>query len=94
MNVDILVPNDATSIEFQIRDIGANQVLETNQFTGFPEGDDADYRFTASGLTPGQWNRVPIPLAGDLVTQRDNIGAIILVGGPNFTLDNIYFYIN
>ncbi len=94
MNVDILVPNDVTSIEFQIRDIGANQMLETNQFTGFPEGDDADYRFTPTNLTPGQWNRVPIPLAGSLATQRDNIGAIILVGGPNFILDNIYFYID
>jgi len=94
MNVDVLVPNDATSIEFQIRDVGANQMIETNQFTGLPEGDDVDYRFMATGLAPGQWNRIPIPLAGNLTTQRNNIGAIILVDGPNFILDNIYFYIN
>jgi len=92
MSVDVFVQSGFTSLEFQIRDIGPNQQIETNTNNGFPMGDDKDRRFTASGLTPGQWNTITIPLNGSLATQRNNIGAIILVGGPNFILDNIFFY--
>jgi hypothetical protein len=94
LHVDIFVQDEATSVEFQIRDIGANQNIETNEFTGAPSGDDVDYRFTASGLTAGAWNPIEIPLAGSLAAQRNNLGAIILADGPNFILDNIYFYTN
>ena len=90
MHVDVYV-QAVSSVEFQIRDIGANQMIQTDITNGNPIGDDKDYRFTASGLTPG-WNSVNIPLTGNLTTQRNNIGAIILVGGPNFILDNIYFF--
>ncbi len=90
MHVDVYV-QAVSSLEFQIRDIGANQMIETNVNNGNPIGDDKDYRFTASGLTPG-WNSINIPLAGNLTAQRNNLGAIILVGGPNFILDNIYFF--
>lgn len=94
MHVDVFVTDAATSVEFQIRDIGANQMIETNEFNGFPIGDDVDFRFTASGMTPGTWTQFEIPLAGGLSFQRNNIGAIILVNGPDFILDNIYFYTN
>jgi hypothetical protein len=94
MHVDIFVQDPSTVIEFQIRDIGANGMIETNQFNGLPTGDDVDYRYTASGLTAGVWTPVEIPLAGNLASQRDNLGAIILANGPNFILDNIYFYTN
>lgn len=90
MHVDVYV-QVASSLEFQIRDIGANQMLETNVGNGLPIGDDKDYRFNATGLTPG-WNSLNIPLVGNLTIQRNNLGAIILVGGPNFILDNIYFF--
>ena len=90
MHVDVFV-EVGSSLEFQIRDIGANQMIETNVNNGFPTGDDKDFRFTANGLIPG-WNSLNIPLAGNLVTQKNNLGAIILVGGPKFILDNIYFY--
>lgn len=92
MHVDVFVPNASTSVEFQIRDIGPNQILETNVFNGNPVGDDKDKRLTISGLTPGQWNSINIPLNAGIATQKNNLGAIILVGGPNFILDNIYFY--
>jgi hypothetical protein len=93
MNVDIFVQEPNVSIEFQIRDIGTNGEINTNIFTGQPEEDDVDFRFTVTNLIEGQWNTIPIPLSGALVNQKDNIGAIILAGGPNFILDNIFFYI-
>ena len=40
--------------------------------------------------TTGQWNSINIPLNAGIATQKNNLGAIILVGGPNFILDNIY----
>lgn len=92
MHVDVFTRNPGTSVEFQIRDIGGNGELETNTGNGFPDGDDKDFRFTASGLTQGEWTSVEIPLGGDLTSQKANIGAVILVGGPDFILDNIYFY--
>ena len=92
MHVDIYVQDAGTSVGLQIRDIGPNQMIETDVNTGNPIADDKDFRFTASGLTVGEWTSFEIPLGGDLATQKNNLGAIILVGGPNFILDNIYFY--
>jgi hypothetical protein len=92
LHVDIFAPDASTQVEFQIRDIGSNQEIETNEFNGFPTGDDVDYRVTLNGLTPNEWNSIDIPLVGNLTTQRNNLGAIILVGGPSFILDNIYFF--
>lgn len=94
MHVDVYVQDASTSsVEFQIRDIGADQTIDSDN-NGFPQGDDADFRFTATGLTPGQWTSFDIPLSGNLAAQKNNLGAIILVGGPDFILDNIYFYSN
>ena len=92
MHVDIYVKDAGTSVGIQIRDIGANQEIETDVNTGNPIADDKDFRFNASGLTVGEWTSFEIPLGGDLETQKNNLGALILVGGPNFILDNIYFY--
>ena len=92
LNIDVYPLDEATSVEVQIRDVGANQELETNIFNGNPDGDDADFRQTINGLTPGQWTSVEIPLGGDLGSQRNNLGALILAGGPNFIFDNIYFF--
>ncbi|AGC77482.1 Ig-like protein group 2 [Nonlabens dokdonensis] len=92
MHVDVFAQEAGVQVEFQIRDIGPNGVINTNIFTGQPEVDDADKRFLASGLTVGSWNSIDIPLNGALATQKNNLGAIILAGGPNFLLDNIYFY--
>jgi len=90
MHVDVYV-QVASSVGFQIRDIGANQIIDTDVNSGNPIGDDKDYRFTAN-LTSG-WNSINIPLAGNLTTQKNNLGAIIVTGGPNFILDNIYFFL-
>ena len=92
LHVDIYTQNSDTNVDIQIRDIGANGEIETNVFNGFPDGDDKDFRFTASGLTVGSWTSFDIPLGGDLTAQKNNLGALILVGGPDFILDNIYFY--
>ncbi len=92
LHVDIYTQQSGTNVELQIRDVGANGEIETNVFNGFPSGDDKDSRFTASGLTVGSWTSVDIPLEGDLASQKNNLGALILVGGPDFILDNIYFY--
>jgi len=67
-------------------------MIETDVNNGFPIGDDVDFRFDLTGLTVGQWTSIDIPLGGDLATQRNNLGSLILVGGPNFILDNIYFF--
>ncbi len=92
LHVDVYTQSAGTAVEIQIRDVGANGELETNVFNGFPDGDDKDFRFTAGGLQVGQWTSFEIPLGGDLATQKNNLGALILVGGPDFILDNIYFY--
>lgn len=92
MHVDVYVQESGVEVGLQIRDIGANQELETNTTNGLPEGDDKDYRFTLTGLTVGQWTSFEIPLAGDIASQKNNLGAIIITDGPNFILDNIYFY--
>lgn len=92
MHVDVYAQQAGVQVEFQIRDIGANGVINTNIFTGQPEGDDADKRFTASGLTVNGWNSYDIPLNAGILNQKNNLGAIILAGGPDFILDNIYFY--
>lgn len=92
LHVDVYVQNPGVEVGIQIRDVGANQELETNIFDGSPEGDDVDFRFNLTGLTVGQWTSIDIPLGGDLATQKNNLGALILTGGPDFILDNIYFF--
>ncbi|WP_421811284.1 glycosyl hydrolase family 16 [Flagellimonas sp.] len=92
MHIDVYVQQDGTEIGLQIRDVGVNQTIDTDVNTGFPIGDDKDLRVDLTGLTVGQWTSFDIPLDGDLATQKNNLGALILVGGPNFILDNIYFY--
>ncbi len=92
LHVDVFVQDAGTQVGLQIRDIGANQMIETDVNNGFPIGDDVDFRIDLTGLTVGQWTSIDIPLGGDLTTQRNNLGALILVGGPNFILDNIYFF--
>ena len=92
MHIDVYVQEAGTEVGLQIRDVGANQTIDTDVNTGLPIGDDKDLRVDLTGLTVGQWTSFDIPLDGDLTTQRNNLGALILVGGPNFILDNIYFY--
>ena len=92
LHVDVYTQSPGTSVEIQIRDVGVNGELETNVFNGLPDGDDKDFRFTADGLQVGQWTSFEISLDGDLATQKNNLGALILVDGPDFILDNIYFY--
>jgi hypothetical protein len=92
LHVDVYIQNPTASIEIQIRDIGANKLLETNIFTGFPEGDDKEYRFNLTGLQTGAWKSFDIPLTGGIANQKNNLGALIIVNGPDFILDNIYFY--
>jgi len=92
LHVDVYVQEAGTEVGIQIRDVGANQEIETDPNTGNPIEDDRDYRFTLTNLTPGQWTSFEIPLSGDLANQKNNLGALILTDGPNFILDNIYFY--
>ncbi|WP_350294042.1 glycosyl hydrolase family 16 [uncultured Croceitalea sp.] len=92
LHMDIFAQEPGVSFEVQIRDVGANQMIETDVNTGFPTEDDRDFRFTVNGLTVGEWNSIDIPLDGDIASQKNNLGALILVGGPNFLLDNIYFF--
>ena len=92
LHVDVYVQEAGTQVGIQIRDVGDNQELETNTVNGLPEGDDVDFRFDLTGLTVGQWTSFDIPLSGDLATQKNNLGALILTDGPNFILDNIYFF--
>ncbi|MCL6274545.1 glycosyl hydrolase family 16 [Muricauda sp. 2012CJ35-5] len=92
MHVDVYVQEAGTEVGIQIRDIGANLTLETDVNTGLPTGDDADRRFDLTGLTVGQWTSFDIALDGDIASQKNNLGALILTGGPNFIFDNIYFY--
>ncbi len=92
MHVDIYAQQAGVQVQFEIRDVGANGVLDTNTGNGQPILDDKDYRFTASNLTVNGWNSFDIPLAGNIANQKNNLGAIIVVGGPDFILDNIYFY--
>ena len=92
LHVDVYVQQPGTEVEIQIRDVGANQTIDTDVNTGLPIGDDKDLRFDLTGLSVGQWTSFDISLGGDLATQKNNLGALILVGGPNFILDNIYFY--
>ncbi|MFN5664542.1 MAG: glycosyl hydrolase family 16, partial [Bacteroidota bacterium] len=60
--------------------------------TGNPLGDDKDLRTTLTGFQTGVWKSFDIPLNGAIQNQKSKLGAIILTGGPNFMLDNIYFY--
>ncbi len=92
LHIDVYVENAATSVGIQIRDIGANKIIETDVNTGNPLGDDKDFRTTLTGFQTGVWKSFEIPLGGNIVNQKGNIGAIIVTGGPNFIMDNIYFY--
>lgn len=92
MHVDIYVQESGIEVGIQIRDFGPNQVVNTDETNGLPIEDDRDKRFTATSLVSGQWVSFDIPLDGDIATQKNNLGSIILTGGPNFILDNIYFY--
>lgn len=93
MHVDILVEDASTTeVSLEIRDLGANGEVNTDVNTGNPIGDDKDYRFTASGFTVGEWKSFEIPLGGNIANQKNKIGLIVLTKGPNFILDNIYFY--
>lgn len=92
LHIDVYVQNASTSIGIQIRDVGANKTIETNIFTGFPEGDDKDYRTNLTGFQAGVWKSFDIPLAGNITNQKNNLGALIITDGPDFILDNIYFY--
>ncbi len=92
MHVDVFVDEPGTVVGFQIRDIGTNGQIDTDTNTGNPIVDDKDLRFTASNLTVSGWNSFDIPLNGNIANQKGNLGAIILTGGPDFILDNIFFY--
>ncbi len=92
LHIDVYVESAATSIGIQIRDIGPNKIIETDVNTGNPLGDDKDLRTTLSGFQTGVWKSFDIPLTGAIASQKNNIGAIIVTGGPNFILDNIYLY--
>ena len=92
LHIDIYTQRANTNVGIQIRDVGANGEIETNIFNGFPDGDDKDFRFAATGLTVNGWTSFDIPLDGDLTSQKNNLGALILTDGPDFILDNIYFY--
>lgn len=92
LHIDAYVENAAATIGIQIRDIGANKTIETDEFTGNPQGDDKDLRTTLNGFQAGVWKSFDIPLNGAILNQKGNLGAIIITGGPNFILDNVYFY--
>ena len=92
LHIDVYVQQAGTEVGIQIRDVGGNQILETDPNTGNPIEDDKDFRFTLADLTVGEWKSFDIPLSGDIATQKNNLGALILTGGPNFILDNIYFF--
>lgn len=92
LHIDAYVENAASSIGIQIRDIGADRTINTDVNTGNPIGDDKDLRTTLSGFQSGVWKSFDIPLNGAILNQKNNLGAIIVTGGPSFILDNIYFY--
>jgi hypothetical protein len=92
LHMDVYVQDAGGTIGIQIRDIGGNKSLETDVNTGNPQGDDKDYRQNITGFTAGAWKSFDIPLAGDIANQKANLGALIITGGPDFILDNIYFY--
>ncbi len=92
LHIDAYVETASSTIGIQIRDIGANKIIETDVNTGNPLGDDKDLRTTLSGFQAGAWKSFDIPLNGAILNQKGNIGAIIITGGPSFILDNIYFY--
>ena len=92
LHIDIFTQTSNTSVGIQIRDIGANGIINTDVNTGNPIVDDKDFRFTANGITVGVWKSFDILLGGNISLQKNNLGALIITGGPDFILDNIYFY--
>jgi len=91
MHVDVYVQQPGVQVRIDVRDIGADGIISSDG-NGFPTGDDREIRFNTPTLTSGVWTSFEIPLTGNILNQKNNLGAIILVGGPNFILDNIYFY--
>ena len=95
MHMDLFTTS-TTSNNFviQIRDRGANGEINTNIFTGQPEQDDKEKRFTLipSDLTQGQWISIDIPLNGGLASQKNNLAQLVFVGDIDFIADNLYFY--
>lgn len=92
LHIDAYVEIASTSIGIQIRDIGADKTINTDVNTGNPMGDDKDLRTNLTGFQAGVWKSFDIPLSGAIQNQKGNLGALIVTGGPNFILDNIYFY--
>jgi hypothetical protein len=93
LHVDVYVQDASGTIGLEIRDIGGNKMLETDESNGNPIGDDKEYRPSITGFTSGAWKSFDIPLAGNIASQKANLGALIIVDGPdNFIFDNIYFY--
>ena len=92
LHIDAYVENASSTIGIQIRDIGADKTINTDVNTGNPTGDDKDLRTNLSGFQVGVWKSFDIPLNGAIASQKGNLGAIIVTGGPSFILDNIYFY--
>jgi hypothetical protein len=92
LHIDAYVENASTTIGIQIRDIGANKLIETDVNTGNPMGDDKDNRSNLTGFQSAVWKSFDIPLNGSILNQKNNLGALIITGGTLFYLDNIYFY--
>lgn len=95
LHMDILITDNLPSgafLELQLRNIGPNGTIETNQFTGQPTGDDTEIR-TRPTLSTDQWISVDFDITG--LADRSAIGQIVFVSpdqGPNsFYVDNIYF---
>jgi hypothetical protein len=91
MHVDVYVQQPGAQVRMDVRDIGADGIISSDG-NGFPTGDDREIRFNTPTLAAGVWTSFDIPLTGNIANQKNNLGAIILVGGPNFILDNVYFY--
>ncbi|WNH14018.1 glycosyl hydrolase family 16 [Thalassobellus suaedae] len=92
--IDALQPGAALTI--QLRNIGPNNIIETNIFTGGPSGDDTQIQ-TSPTLSAGQWISVDFNITG--LTDRSALGQIVFVsdntaGPKSFYVDNIYFYKN
>lgn len=96
LHFDIFVPgglNSGASLNIALRNVGPNGVIETNEFTGEPIGDDTEIS-TSPSLTSNEWIPVEFDITG--LTDRSALGQIVFVasgeGPSNFYVDNIYFY--
>ncbi len=98
LHLDILVPgglNSGASLNIALRNVGPNGIIETNEFTGEPIGDDTEIS-TSPGLISNEWISVDFDVTG--LADRRALGQIVFVaaaeGPSNFYVDNIYFYKN